>query len=47
MEESQNMKQMKEAIKVEKAILRYRLTLIRNWTLKRLREMRARCMRVY
>jgi hypothetical protein len=38
---------MKEAIKTEKAIYRYRLTLIRNWTLQRLREMRAKCMKVY
>ena len=46
-EESPYVKQMKEAIKTEKAILRYRLTLIRNWTLRRLKEMRLKCIKVY
>jgi len=34
-------KEMKEAIKVEKQILRYRLTLLRNWALSRLQKMRT------
>lgn len=38
---------MKAAIKIEKSILRYRLTQIRNWTLKRVREMRSKAIRVY
>lgn len=38
---------MKAAIKVEKSILRYRLSLIRNWALKRLKEMRAKAVKVY
>ncbi len=38
---------MKAAIKLEKSILRYRLTQIRNWTLKRLREMRSKAIKVY
>ena len=38
---------MRAAIKVEKSILRFRLTLIRNWALKRLKEMRAKAVKVY
>ena len=38
---------MKAAIKVEKAILRFRLTQIRNWALLKLKEMRAKCLKVY
>lgn len=38
---------MKAAIKIEKAILRFRLTVIRNWTLKRLREVRAKAIKTY
>lgn len=38
---------MKAAIKIEKSILRFRLTQIRNWALKRLREMRAKAIKVY
>ena len=41
------MKEMKNAIKMEKQILRFRLTQIRNWTLKKLREMRAKAIKVY
>ena len=41
------MKEMRQAIKVEKSILRYRLTQIRNWTLKRLRDMRSKAIKVY
>lgn len=47
MEDSQYVKDMRNAIKVEKSILRYRLTQIRNWTLKRLREMRSKAIKVY
>lgn len=38
---------MKAALKIEKSILRFRLTQVRNWTLKRLRELRSRAIRVY
>jgi len=38
---------MKAAIKVEKSILRYRLTQVRNWALKRLKEMRSKAIKVY
>ncbi|CDW76374.1 sperm flagellar protein 2 [Stylonychia lemnae] len=46
-EDSQYVRDMRAAIKVEKSILRYRLTQIRNWTLKRLREMRQKAIKVY
>jgi hypothetical protein len=38
---------MKQAIKVEKSILRFRLAQIRNWTLKKLRDIRAKAIKVY
>lgn len=38
---------MKASIKTEKAILRYRLAQIRNWTLMRLKEMRQKTLKVY
>lgn len=38
--ESTYTREMKEAIKIEKSILRYRLTQIRNWTLNRLKLQR-------
>jgi hypothetical protein len=38
---------MKQAIKVEKSILRFRLTQVRNWALKRLRDIRAKASKVY
>jgi hypothetical protein len=38
---------MKQAIKVEKSILRFRLTQIRNWALKKLRDIRAKANKVY
>jgi hypothetical protein len=38
---------MKAAIKIEKAILRFRLTQIRNWALQRLRDMRAKAIKTY
>lgn len=47
LEESQYVKDMKAAIKIEKALLRFRLTQIRNWTLKRLREMRQKAIKTY
>ncbi len=46
-EDSIYVKEMKEAIKVEKSILRYRLTLIRNWCLSKLKEMRLKCNNIY
>ena len=46
-EESQYVKEMKAALKIEKSILRFRLTQIRNWALKRLRDMRAKAVNVY
>lgn len=38
---------MKQAIKVEKSILRFRLTQVRNWALKRLRDIRGKANKVY
>ncbi len=46
-EESVIVKEMKASIKIEKSILRFRLTEIRNWTLKRLREMRQKALKTY
>lgn len=39
--------EMKEAIKTEKSILRYRLTQIRNWALQRLKHQRELALKVY
>jgi len=39
-EESQYVKEMKDAIKTEKAILRFRLVQIRNWALRNLKQSR-------
>ena len=36
-EESIYIKEMREAIKIEKSILRFRLVQVRNWALKQLR----------
>lgn len=36
MEESQYVKEMRDAVKVEKSLLRFRLVQIRNWTVQRL-----------
>lgn len=47
MEDSIYVKEMKKAIKVEKSLLRFRLIQVRNWTLKRLKEMRQKCLKVY
>ena len=38
---------MKQAVKVEKSILRFRLAQIRNWALKRLRDIRQKANKVY
>lgn len=38
---------MKNAIKTEKQILRFRLTLIRNWALSKLKELRSKSLSVY
>jgi hypothetical protein len=38
---------MKEAVKVEKAILRFRLAQIRNWALARLKDMRSKAKALY
>lgn len=46
-EDSQYVKEMRAAIKVEKSILRYRLTQVRNWALKRLRDIRSKSIKVY
>lgn len=46
-EDSVYVKEMRQAIKVEKSILRYRLAQVRNWTLKRLRDMRSKAIKVY
>jgi len=46
-EESLYVKEMKEAIKVEKSILRFRLVQIRNWTYQRLQEYRASALHMY
>lgn len=45
--ESAYAKEMKEAIKVEKSILRFRLAQIRNWALARLRHQRERSLKMY
>jgi len=39
--------EMKEAIKVEKSILRFRLTQIRNWALNRLKQQRELSLKIY
>lgn len=46
-EESPYVKEMKEAIKVEKSILRFRLVQIRNWTYQRLKERRQQAINMY
>ena len=46
-EESQYVREMRAAVKVEKSILRFRLTQVRNWTLKRLRDIRTKAIKVY
>ena len=39
--------EMKEAIKVEKSILRFRLAQVRNWALARLQDMRSKAVVLY
>lgn len=46
-EESQYLKEMKEAVKVEKQILRFRLVQIRNWSLQRLHDTRQNAINTY
>lgn len=46
-EESVYVKEMREAIKVEKSILRYRLVQVRNWTLQQLRQTRQSSLELY
>jgi hypothetical protein len=45
--ESIYIKEMKDAIKVEKSILRFRLTQIRNWAMNRLKYQREKSLKVY
>jgi hypothetical protein len=45
--ESIYIKEMKDAIKVEKSILRFRLTQIRNWAMNRLKYQREQSLKVY
>lgn len=40
-------KEMKELIKIEKSVLRFRLVLIRNWAFKRLKELRNAALFMY
>lgn len=46
-EDSIYVKELKEAIKVEKSIFRYRLVQIRNWSLKNLKECRKDFIQMY
>ena len=46
-EDSIYVKEMKDAIKVEKSILRYRLVQIRNWTLQQLKNVRIGALDLY
>jgi hypothetical protein len=46
-DESVYIKEMKDAIKCEKSILRFRLTQIRNWALNRLKHQREQSLKVY
>lgn len=46
-EESIYVKEMREAIKVEKSILRYRLVQVRNWALSQLKQMRQNSLNLY
>ena len=45
--ESIYVKEMKEAIRVEKSILRFRLSQIRNWALNRLKHQRELALKIY
>ena len=46
-EESMYVKEMREAIKVQKGILRYRLVQIRNWILSQLKDRRQGAINLY
>lgn len=46
-EESIYVKEMRESIKVEKSILRYRLVQVRNWALSQLKNMRQSSLDLY
>jgi hypothetical protein len=46
-EESMYVKEMKEAVRVEKSLLRFRLVQIRNWTLNRLQDTRQQALSTY
>lgn len=46
-EESQYVKEMREAIKTEKSILRFRLVQIRNWALRNLRQNKTAAIDLY
>lgn len=38
---------MKQGIKIEKSILRYRLIMLRNWALKMMKDMRSKTLKIY
>lgn len=46
-EDSLYAREMKEALRVEKSILRFRLVQVRNWTQQRLQELRRATIRVH
>ena len=46
-EDTEFVKELKQGVKIEKQILRYRLVLLRNWALKNLKEMRAKGLKTY
>lgn len=46
-EESNYVKEMREAVKVEKSVLRFRLVQIRNWTVQRLQDTRQQALNTY
>jgi len=46
-EDSVYVREMKEALRVEKSILRFRLVQIRNWSYQRLQELRNSAIRLY
>ena len=45
--ESTYTKEMKEAVRIEKSVLRFRVTQIRNWTLNRLKLQREQFLAIY
>lgn len=47
LEESPYVKEMREAVKVEKSLLRFRLMQIRNWTIQRLQDTRQCAINTY